>query len=131
MKIINLLNAKEALTRLLECRYTSFKVVRELANLRKAAEAEIEFYIEQEKKIVAAYSVKDEKGNPVFLDGDRVQLKDEDSKTAFEKEITDLRNLEVETITPVSVHESDFRNKDDIPSPNDLFALEGIVDFVE
>jgi hypothetical protein len=131
MKIINLLNAKEALTRLLECKYTSFKVVRELANLRKVAEAEIEFYIEQEKKIVTAYSLKDEKGNPVFLDGGRVQLKDEDSKTAFEKEITDLRSLEVETITPVSVRESDFRNKDDIPSPNDLFALEGIVDFVE
>jgi len=129
MKIINLLNAKEPLTKLLECKYTSFKVVRELANLRKTLESEVEFYISQEKKLVEEYASKDEKGHPIVLEGGRIKIDSIENKEKFDKEIYELRCLEIDSITPVTLKETDFRTTDDIPSPNDLIALEGIVNF--
>lgn len=129
MKIISILNAKEPLTRLLECKYTSFKVVRDLVNLRKKLEAEVDFYIGEEKKLVDEYASKDEKGRPIVIEGGRIQFDSVEEKNKFEEEIINLRVLDIDGINPVHLKESDFRNNDDLPTPNDMIALEGIVEF--
>lgn len=129
MKIISILNAKEPLTRLLECKYTSFKVVRDLANLRKKLEAEVDFYIGEEKKLVDEYASKDEKGRPIVIEGGKIQFDSVDEKNKFEEEVFNLRALDIDGINPVHLKESDFRSTDDLPTPNDMIALEGIVEF--
>ena len=93
MKLIEVLNALIPLRALTEARFTSFKKSRELAILRKKVEFEGDFYAKEEKKIVETYAEKNEAGEPIILDGGRIKLKDIESKIAFDKEITDLRNF--------------------------------------
>ena len=129
MKLITIVGAKEALTRLTEKHFTNFKVARKLVALRKAVDAEVEFYAEEEKKAVDLYAEKDENGNPVFLGEGRLKLKDNDAKIAFEGEVKKLLDTEVDDIEPVLLRESDFRSADDLPTPGDMIALEGFVIF--
>ncbi len=131
MKIIDLLNAKGAIQSLAEKRFTSFRKVRELVDLKKAVDAEIEFYVGEERKIVEAYAKKDDKGEPIILEGGRIQLDSIEKKNAFEKEVSELRNLEVDKIKPISLRTGDFRNEEDIPTPAEVLALDGIIDFMD
>lgn len=129
MKLITIVGAKEALTRLTEKHFTNFKVARKLVALRKAVDAEVEFYAEEEKKAVDLYAEKDENGNPVFLGEGRLKLKNNEAKLAFESEVKKLLDTEVDDIEAVLLRESDFRAAEDLPSPGDMIALEGFVIF--
>jgi len=70
-------------------------------------------------------------GEPIVLEGGRIKLKDIESKIAFDKEITDLRNTEVDDITKVELKESDFADTSKIPTPYELIALESVIEFLE
>ena len=129
MKLIEILNANEALKKLANAKFNSFKKAYELSKLRKQVDEEVNFYIEEEKKIVEAYASKDENGTPIFLDGGRIKLDSVEAKNSFEKDINELRNLEIDKISKVSISPSDF--KDDIPTPNEILALEVLIDFKE
>lgn len=131
MKLIEVLNALIPLRALTETRFTSFKKSRELAILRKKVEFEGDFYAKEEKKIVEAYAEKNASGEPIILEGGRIKLKDIESKIAFDKEITDLRNTEVDDITKVELKEFDFADTSKIPTPYELIALEAVIEFLE
>jgi len=129
MKLKAILDASEPLKRLTEKNFSNFKAVRLLVKLRKAVQDEVDFYLEEEKKAIEKYAVKDENGSPVVLDGGRIQLKDSGSKKCFDERISELRETDIDGITAVSLADEDFRSKEDIPSPNDVFLLEGFVEF--
>lgn len=129
MKVIELLQAQTPLKRLTEKNFNNYKVLRELAKLRKAVEAEVEFYTEQERKAVELYADKDDKGQPVILGNGRIKLKNIEAKQAFDEELTKLRALEVDGITKVVVGEGDFRSSADYPTPDEMLALECVIDF--
>lgn len=131
MKLIELLNALIPLRALTETRFTSFKKSRELAILRKKVEFEADFYSKEEKKIVETYAAKNENGEPIILEGGRIQLKDLEAKIAFDKEITNLRELEISDIEKVKLSESDFADTSKIPTPYELIALESVIEFLE
>lgn len=131
MKLLTIVSAKDALNRLTDTHFSNFKIARKLVALRKAVDAEVDFYSEQEKKAVDLYAEKDDKGNPVFLGEGRLKLRDNDAKIAFEAEIKKLLDTEVDDIEPVTLKEGDFRSADDLPSPGDMIALEGFVIFDE
>lgn len=131
MKLITVINAKDAIKALTEKHFANFKVARKLVALRKAIDADVEFYGEQEKKAVETYAELDTNGSPVFVDGTRIKLKDTESKIAFEKEIKKLLDTEVDDIEPVTLHESDFRSGEDLPTPDEMLALEAFVCFEE
>lgn len=129
MKLIELLNARSALKSLTEKNFANYKILRDLTRLRKSVDAEVEFYTEQERKAVLQYADKDEKGQPIILDNGRIKLKDIESKQAFDEELSKLRTLEVDGITKVVVEESDFRSSNDYPTPDEMIALECVIDF--
>jgi hypothetical protein len=131
MKLIEVLNALIPLRALTEARFTSFKKSRELAILRKKVEFEADFYGKEEKKIVETYAEKNEAGEPIILDGGRIKLKDIEAKIGFEKEITNLRELEISDIKKVKLSESDFADTSKIPTPYELIALESVIEFLE
>ena len=129
MKLNDILVANEALKRLSEKRFSSYAKMRELVKLRKAVEQEVDFYAKEEKKAVNAYTEVDEGGSPIFLSDGRLRLKDMEAKIAFEKEIATLRETEVDGILPITLCERDFRSPDDIPTVDDMIALEGVIIF--
>ena len=129
MKLNDLLTANEPLKRLSEKRFASYRKMRELVKLRKAVEGEMEFYLSEEQKAIKTYAELDGNGSPVFLADGRLRLKDMEAKVAFEKEITTLRETDVDGIAPIALSESDFRSADDLPTVDDMIALEGIIIF--
>lgn len=130
MKLIEVLNAKEPLTRLISLRFTSFKKVRELVKLSKEVDSEVEFYVSEEKKIIERYAVKAKDGTPELLEGGKIKLKSLEDKNDFEKEILDLRNTDIE-ISTVELIDSDFKDTDNIPTPQDIILLSCLVEFKE
>ena len=129
MKLNDILVANEALKRLSEKRVSSYAKMRELVKLRKAVEQEVDFYAKEETKAVNAYAEVDEGGSPIFLSDGRLRLKNMEAKIAFEKEIATLRETEVDGILPITLCERDFRSPDDIPTVDDMIALEGVIIF--
>ena len=129
MKLKDLIEANAPLKHLTEKRVVSYKKMRELVKLRKAVEQEVEFYATEEKKAISLYAETDEGGSPLFLDDGRLRLKDMEAKVAFEKEITTLRETDVDGIEPITLSESDFRSADDLPTVDDMIALEGVIVF--
>ena len=129
MKLKTIVATKPALARLTEKRFSDYKKLREIVRLRKAVEAEFDFYVEQEKKAVEAYAEKKKDGTPVFLEDGRIKLKDPKSKDAFEAEIIRLQETEIDGITPITLSERDFLTPDDLPTASDMLALEGIIEF--
>jgi hypothetical protein len=131
MILNQILMAREPLKKLTEKTFTSYKKVRELAKLRKVVEDEVEIYVGEEKKAVDKYAEKDTRGNPIFLDGGRIKLKDNQAKFEFEQEVAKLRLSEIESPVAVELQESDFKDSSDIPTPEDMLLLDGIVNFVD
>lgn len=129
MKLNDILVANEALKHLSEKRFSSYAKMRELVKLRKAVEQEVDFYAKEETKAVNAYAEVDEGGSPIFLSDGRLRLKDMEAKIAFEKEIATLRETEVDGIVPITLCERDFRSPDDIPTVDDMIALESVIIF--
>ena len=131
MKLKFIVEAKDARVRLTEKRFTDYKKLREIVKLRKAVEAEFEFYCEQERKAVDTYGEKSEKGTPAFLPDGRLKLKDAEAKAAFEKEIATLLETEVDDFTIITIKESDFLSADDLPTPGDMLLLENVINFAD
>ena len=131
MKLIEILQGRDALTRLTDTHFKSYKLIRELALLKKRADEEFAFYTEQEKRIVNAYADRDEKGQIIFLDGGRVKLKDAEAKAAFESEVGKLNDTEIDDMPVVTILESDFATASDFPTATEMLLLSELVDFKE
>ena len=129
MKLNELLTANAPLKRLSEKRFASYRKMRELVKLGKAVEGEIDFYLSEEQKAIKTYAELDGNGSPIFLADGRLRLKDMEAKIAFENEISALRETDVEGISPITLCESDFRTTEDIPTVDDMIALEGVIIF--
>jgi len=131
MKLKDLLAANEPLKRLCEKKFASYKKMRELVKLRKVVEQEVELYATEEQKAINTYAELDKNGTPIFLDDGRLRLKDMDSKVAFEKEISTLRDTDIDGIEVVTICERDFYCSEDLPTVNEMIALEPLVVFEE
>ena len=125
----NVLTAREALGNLTAKRFTSFRVARQLVALRKKVDEEFDFYASEEKKLLDLYALKNEDGGPKITKENRIQLKDEESAKAFLQKISELRNSPVEGIEPVKLYEGDFCEAQALPTPDEMIALEGFVEF--
>lgn len=131
MKLINIMQARDALAKLTDTHFTSYKTLRELVRLKKRVDEEFEFYSAQEKKAVDTYADKSEDGQLIFVDGGRLKLKDVKSKTAFDEEIAKLNDTDVDDIPIVTIRESDFKSASDFPTATDMLALSEIIEFEE
>lgn len=131
MKLINIMQARDALAKLTDTHFTSYKILRELVRLKKRVDEEFEFYSTQEKKAVDTYADKTEDGQLIFVEGGRLKLKDAKSKAAFDAEIAKLNETEVDDIPVVIIRESDFKSAADFPTATDMLALSAIVEFEE
>lgn len=130
MKLIKIIQARAALCRLTEVRFKNFALARSLCALRKKIDEEAEFLQEEQQKLVNAYAeFKD--GQPVLIDDQHIKLKDTNAKKAFDAEMQRLYEAEITDIVAVKITESDFRSAEEYPTPDDMMALDGLVEFVE
>lgn len=127
----DLININPALERLVNKRFKNFTVVRELANLSKAVQEEVKFYTQQETELVKAYAAYDDNGQIIFIGPNSIKLKDPADKAEFEKQLEELRSVDVsDRIKVVQISENDFRTTDDLITPADLILLSSVIEFV-
>ncbi len=131
MKLLDILKGRDALTKLTDTHFTSYKTLRELVRLKKRVGEEYDFYTTQERKAIEAYADKTDDGQLIFLDGGRLKLKDVASKTAFDTELTKLNETEIEDIPTVTIRESDFSSAADFPTATEMLLLSGLINFEE
>ena len=129
MTLMQVLNARGAIKSLSEKKFKDFKKARDIARLRKRVESEFEFYVAEEQKAINAYAARDAKDQPIISQGGRVQLKDAQAAKEFNEVVADLRGVEIHDMPVVSLGEQDFRTADDLITPDEMFALEGLVIF--
>lgn len=130
MQLIKIIQARAALCRLTETRFKNFTVARNLCALRKKVEELAEFTQQEQGKAVQAHAVL-ENGRPVLSDGGNIRLKSAEDKAAYDAEMQELVETEISDINPVTIVEADFRSPEDYPSPDDMMALDGLVEFKE
>lgn len=126
MKLMKLMAAQAALEAMTKKRLKNYAAARKLAALRKRVSEEAEFYTEEQRKAVLSYAELDKDGNPVFLDGSYIKLKSPEAKAEFDGAMRLLNETELE-IEPVTLTEADFA--DDLPTPEEMFALDGLIAF--
>lgn len=131
MKLITILQGREALAKLTETPFTSYKTLRDLVRLKKRVDEEFEFYSTQERKAVEAYADKTEDGQLIFVDGGRLKLKNAQAKLEFDAEIAKLNETEIEDIPTVTIHECDFKSATDFPTAADMLLLSAFINFEE
>lgn len=130
MQLLKIIQARAALCRLTEIRFKNFTVSRNLCALRKRVDEEVEFFSGEQQKMVQEYAVM-ENGRPVLTENGGVRLKDAAARDAYNAEMQKLISTEISDISPVAVAESDFRSVEDYPTPDDMLALDGLVEFKE
>lgn len=129
MKLIKIINSRAAVGRLTQKRINSFAVARKLAALRKRVDEETEFFNAEQSKTLKEHA-EFENGRPV-TEGGGIKMKSTADLTEYESEMQRLFDTEIEGIEPVAISEADFRGPEDYPTPEDMLALDGLVDFVE
>lgn len=127
MKINELLNAYPALNRLYDKKFKDYNTTRRIVKLKNTVDTEINFYSEQERKLVEQYALKDEYGNPKITDGNKIEFKNTETKHAYDGEIKKLLDVDV-AIEKVKLSEKDFM-PGDFPTPADMSVLDCIIDF--
>ena len=132
MKITDILTASDNLKKLVNVRFSSFKVTRSIANLAKQCDEEIKFYMTEMQKLINVYAEKGEDGNPIVLENGNIKLIDQEAKDNFDKEYKDLSETDVsDNVHKVNLSESDFRDPADLPTPSEMMALEGVINWVD
>lgn len=131
MKLIEILQGREALKKLTDTHFTSYKTLRDLVRLSKRVDEEYDFYSKQEQKAVEAYADKTEDGQLIFVEGGRLKLKDAAAKQAFDAELTKLNETEIDDIPAVTIRESDFASAADFPTATEMRLLSAFINFEE
>lgn len=131
-KLIEILNVSKVLKDLTTKHFNNFSVSYKIAKAAKLVDEQNAFYVEEERKIVEHYAVKDkETGQVKIIDGNRISFANQDDAMNFNKEINELQQTEVEIFDPIDIHISDFRSGDMDLTPSDILALEGFVNFID
>ena len=131
-KLIEILNVSKVLKDLTTKRFNNFSVSYKIAKAAKLVDEQNAFYVEEERKIVEQYAVKDEKtGQVKIIDGNRISFKDQDDAINFNKEIIKLQQTEVDIFDTIDIYMSDFRSGDMDLTPSDILDLEGFVNFID
>ena len=124
-----LLQSAPLYNKLLQTNFTSFKLARNLLIQKKKIDNELSIYLELEKKLIDKYAKKDDNGQPIVGEDGIIEFDSEDNKAEYIREIIELKNTTIDNFEKVTIFEDNFRNANDIPSPNEMLALEEVIDW--
>ena len=124
-----LLQSAPLYNKLLQTNFTSFKLSRNLMIQKKKIDNELSIYLELEKKLIDKYAKKDDNGQPIVGEDGIIEFDSEDNKAEYIREIIELKNTTIDNFEKVTIYEDNFRNANDIPSPNEMLALEEVIDW--
>jgi hypothetical protein len=131
MKLNNVLNSATALTALTKKHFVNFKIIHDIVMLKKKCDEEYNFIIAQERELIDKYADKDEKGQAKTTPEGLVIFKNVQDRDTFESEVSKLKDTDIPDLKAITIKASDFKSTDEMPTPDEMIQLEGVVDFVD
>ena len=131
MKLNNVLNSTTALTALTKKHFVNFKIIHDIVMLKKKCDEEYNFIIAQERELIDKYADKDEKGQAKTTPEGLVIFKNVQDRGTFESEVSKLKDTDIPDLKAITIKASDFKSTDEMPTPDEMIQLEGVVDFVD
>lgn len=127
MKLDKIIEAYKALdgVRRLKLPYPKARAIKKLYD---TVLPEVEFYSQEEQKLCLQYALKDDNGQPVVVDGNRIKFAAEAEAQAYLSEINRLNNLDVPIeAEPICIIDAEMSNQ--CISAADIEALSGFIVF--
>lgn len=127
MKLDKIIEAYKALNgvRRLKLPYPKARAIKKLYD---TVLPEVEFYSQEEQKLCLQHALKDDNGQPVVVDGNRIKFATEADAQAYLSEIDRLNNLDVPIeAEPICITDAEMSNQ--CISAADIEALSGFIVF--
>lgn len=115
IKLIDLINAAKPLKRLTELHFNDFSKIYDLVNLKKKVDANLVFYVEEEKKLRDLYTI------------DGSQFKVGDAPELYRNDLQKLYNTEVDIPQKVTLNSECFLDSSDYPTPEEIILLDPVI----
>ncbi len=128
MKVIDILNARDSLVKLIKVRFSDFKTTSNVYKLAKKVDAVFDMVQQEQDKIIDIYVKKDENGNPVTVNGN-YHFENTEQRDKFLLDINKLRNEEVSDIEKITIKIDTIQAASDLSS-EDMLKLDTVVDWV-
>lgn len=127
MKYEKIIKAAPALGELKRLRLP-YATARDIYTAHKTLEAEFSFYLEEERKLVSEFAVKDENGNPKITSGGFVSFSNIAERNKYNERRAELCDMDANIELPtIKLTVEEMGNQ--LISPETMEALEGIVIF--
>ncbi len=130
-KLIEILGVSSLFQKLVSKHYTNFAVSYKIARAAKELDENRTFYMAEEKKLVEKYAKRDENGQIIIEDGNRVRFETPEDGNAFQEEILKLQQTEIDIFDKIIINFKDFKSGDMDLTPMDIVGLEEFVEFVD
>jgi hypothetical protein len=105
--------------------------IHDIVMLKKKCDEEYNFIIAQERELIDKYADKDEKGQAKTTPEGLVIFKNVQDRDTFESEVSKLKDTDIPDLKAITIKASDFKSTDEMPTPDEMIQLEGVVDFVD
>lgn len=127
MKLDKIIEAYKALNgvRRLKLPYPKARAIKKLYD---TVLPEVEFYSQEEQKLCLQHALKDDNGQPIVVNGNRIKFAAEADAQAYLSEINRLNNLDVPIeAEPICITDEEVSNQ--CISAADIEALSGFIVF--
>lgn len=128
MKVIDILNARDSLVKLIKVRFTDFKTTSNVYKLAKKVDATFDMVQKEQEKIIDIYVDKTAEGSPVIVNGN-YSFSSAENRDKFLTDINKLRNEEVTDIEKITISMDSIQVATDF-STEDMLKLDSIIDWV-
>lgn len=127
MKVIDILDAKESLAKLNLVKFSDFKIVSSIYKLTKKVNNVLDMVQQEQKKIIDIYAKKDNNGKTIILNN-MYQFEDEEKKNNFIKEMSDLKQQDIDDINKIDISMSKIQYGAELTG-EELMKLEPLINW--
>lgn len=129
MRVIDILNLRPIIDKIVNTRYSNYKVARNLALLKIEIDKEIDIYTKEEYKLLSKYASVNEEGKIIIDDNKNIIFDNDENRINYANEIQKVQTTEINiNFEKFSICEYDYIDSNDIPTP---FEMVELIDFVE
>lgn len=129
MRVIDILNLRPIINKVVNTRYSNYKVARNLALLKIEIDKEIDIYTKEEYKLLSKYASVNEEGKIIIDDNKNIIFDNDENRIKYANEIQKVQTTEINiNFEKFSICESDYVDSSDIPTP---FEMVELINFVE
>lgn len=129
MRIIDILNAKESLTKLNKVKFSDFKIASNVYKLTKQVNNVLDMVQQEQQKIIDIYVLKDANGKLVIKDN-QYQFASPENRNNFIEEIEKLKQTEINDISKINISINTIQFANDF-SGEELMILEPFINWLD